>query len=269
MIGIINKEENNDVEAKEEKDSDPSLALALTHPNPTTQLLLSCKPLIHRTESGLNPLVDAAAYLFSIMGKLKYLKSYKNLDQLHTELVEEIKNFQATIEPYHYHKDHLDEYLPVSCYALCITLDDIIATTPWGGQGKWDAHRLVMSFNQEELSHESFLIILERLVRDPNIYIDMMEFLYICLSLGFKCHYNASEFGHEQLEQITNSLYKRIRTHRGNFNKALSPYSIKPRARSRFHSKEIPASFIILAGSVFFVACFTIGKYLLDHLKWN
>ena len=111
--------------------------------NPTTQLLLTGKPSIHRPEAGLNPLVDAAAHLFSLMGKLKFMKSYPYLAKLQADLIEEIQNFQQNVRTSSYSADYLAEYVPISCYALCITLDDIIWSMPWGSQGKWDAYSLV------------------------------------------------------------------------------------------------------------------------------
>lgn len=276
MVGIINRPDVNleqlveqlmvVTHRDEESDtSEQSVRQALTHPNPTTQQLLTSKPLIHRPESGLNPLVDAAAYLFSIMGKLKHIKSYKRLDKLHDELVREIKNFQETIEAYRHYKEYLAEYIHISCYVLCAALDDIIFHTPWGAKGKWDEYSLLVFFNKEQLSPESLLIILERLVCDPAIYIDMIEFIYICLNLGFKCHYNAFEFSHEQLEQIINSLYKRIRAHRGNFNKILSPNSIRPPRQSHINSKKMPSWLVIIIASSIFITFFAIGKYVVDH----
>ncbi len=255
---------------------EPSITTALTHPNPTTQLLLTSKPLIHRADAGVNPLVDAAAYLFSIIGKLKRIKSYKSLKKLHAELMQEVENFQETVQTYNYEASYLAEYLPLSCYILCLTLDEVIASTSWGGQGKWDKYSLVNSFNQEPLSHENFLIILERLVRDPAIYVDVMEFIYICMSLGFKCRYQAVEFNYEQLEQITNSLYKHIRLHRGNFNKILSPFPIKSSPPSRpSYWEKLPVWSVIALSSIFFAIVVLSGNIFLDktfgqlHKKLN
>ena len=75
---------------------------------------------------------------------------------------------------------------------------------------------------------------------DPNIYIDVMEFMYICLSLGFgmRKQHDSHEFNQEQLERVTHSLYKRIRAYRGNFSKVLSPVSIKQRQSSGFFGKK-------------------------------
>lgn len=242
-----------------------SIATAITHSNPTTQFLLASKLITHAPDAGLNPLVDAAAYLFSLMGKLKHIKSYRNLAKLSAELIQEIQNFQESAKTYSYTTQSISEYIPVTCYALCVTLDDIISNTSWGSEGRWDEHSLLVAFNQDSISRESFFIILERLIRDPALYIDVMEFMYVCLSLGFKGHYNHSAFDRDQLEQITNSLYKRIRAHRGDFSKTLSPFHIKPRAQPANQSRKNSGPWLSILLSCSFIAILVIGaKLLLD-----
>lgn len=272
MITIINEQEVNDSdvepatslpEHEEVATTEVSIANALTHFNPTTQQLLLSKIIIHTPEAGLNTLVDTAAYLFSIMGKLKHIKSYRRLDKLSNELKQEIENFQQNASASNF--EYMAEYIPVACYALCVTLDDIISNTPWGSQGKWEPYSLLVSFNQDSISRDSFFIILERLISDPAHYIDLMEFMYICLSLGFKGHYNHSTFDHEQLEQIINALYKRIRAHRGDFSKVLSPFVVRPRvANKQSFMHKIPIWLVTLLSINIIIALFAGARYLLD-----
>ncbi len=265
MMTVI-EEEQVIAPAKEEEIDEPSIATAITHYNPTTQLLLSSKLIPHTPEAGLNPLVDSAAYLFSLMGKLKHIKSYRNLNKLRSELINEIENFQENAKAFCYNTEYVTEYIPVTCYAICLTLDDIISETPWGGEGRWDQYSLLTAFNQDSISRESFFIILERLIRDPALYIDVMEFMYICLSLGFKGHYSRATFNHEQLEQIINALYKRIRAYRGDFTKTLSPFIIKPRAaKTQTTFKKIPVWAIVTASAVIILALFAGTRVLLEH----
>jgi type VI secretion system protein ImpK len=273
MITIINEQEvidretlpENSLHENEEEVSstEVSIANALTHFNPTTQQLLSSKIMLHTPDAGLNPLVDAAAYLFSIMGKLKHIKSYRRLDKLSAELTQAIEDFQQNA--FVGNSEYMAEYIPVACYALCVTLDDIIANTQWGGQGQWDKYSLLASFNQASISRDSFFIILERLISDPEHYIDLMEFMYICLSLGFKGHYNHSTFDHEQLEQIINALYKRIRAYRGDFSKILSPFIIKPRVTSTpSFMHKIPIWLVTLLSINIIIGLFAGARYLID-----
>ncbi|OGT47743.1 MAG: hypothetical protein A3E83_04890 [Gammaproteobacteria bacterium RIFCSPHIGHO2_12_FULL_41_20] len=192
-------------------------------PKPGQQWLPS-KIITHHPKAGLNPLVDTAAYLFSAMGKLKRLKSHRHLGKLQKELTEEIDLFQDKAKMLNYNA----ECLLVCRYALCSSLDDIISNTAWGGQGQWEPYSLLLAYQQDMGHQEKFFAILERLIKNPALYIDLMEFMYLCLSLGFKGQYKTTEYSHHHLELTTEILYQHIRAYRGNFNKTLSPLPIKP-----------------------------------------
>jgi len=267
MITVINEQlsihENelpDDFYSAEDAPLNGKFAIAHAKSASDTQLLLPHKFVTHTPKSGLNPLVDAAAYLFSIMGKLKLLKSYRHLSKLRNELTQEISLFQDAAKSLGYSS----EYILVTRYALCATLDDIISNTPWGAQGQWESHNLMSAFNQESVNQERFFVILERLVKDPSLYIDIMEFMYICLSLGFKGLYRSTEFNNNQLEQITNALYKRIRAYRGDFSKILSPFPIKPPSTAKAAANPWPTWVIILLAVGFSLVLFAGIRYMLN-----
>lgn len=207
-------------------------------------LILQDKFITHHPKAGLNPLVDSAGYLFSLIGQLKNLKSYRQLDQLQKTLVAEISVFQETAKAQGYRS----EYRLVSQYALCVTFDDIIANTSWGGQGQWDEYKLLTVFNLEATQQERFFLILERITKEPALYIDVMELMYICLSLGYKGSYRSTELSQHQLEKITHGLYKRICAYRGHFSRMLSPFPLKA-ARSEKMLKK-PAYWLIFSITV-------------------
>jgi len=229
------------------------------------QLLTRGKFISHHPKAGVNPLVDSAAYLFSIIGRLKQIKSYRHLNKLHKELVTEINTFQDIIKSHGYSS----EYILVSRYALCATLDDIITHTTWGAQGQWDSYSMLTTFSQESSQQERFFIILERLIKDPSLYIDLMEFMYLCLSLGFKGSYRLTEFSNNQLEQICNALYKRIRAHHGDFSKTLSPFPVKPASSSiKMPLQKKPAvGFVMITTACIILMVFIGLGYLLDTIS--
>src|SRR5688572_2836656 len=168
----------------------------------------------HHPKAGLNPLVDTAAYLFSVISKIKPLKSYQDLQKLHQELVNHITLFQDNAKAQGYGS----EYVLVCRFALCATLDDIIANAEWA-ENQWNSYSLLTTFSQEASQPERFFMILERISQDPTLYIDAMEFMYVCLSLGFKGNYRYSEYGQTKLEEITHALYKKIVKTREDFTK--------------------------------------------------
>jgi len=190
--------------------------------------------ITHQPKAGLNPIADAAANLFSIAGQIKPLNNYRHLSKLHQELMQEIQTFQNTAKSQGYSSEHI----LVSRYALCATLDDVIKNTSWGSQGQWDQYSLLSAFHPDTVNPDRFFIILERIIKEPALYIDILELMYICLSLGFVGPYRSIQATSEELksnpynnfqfEKIIQNLYQQIRAYRGDFHKNLSPYLLKP-----------------------------------------
>jgi type VI secretion system protein ImpK len=210
-----------------------------THSN---QTLLHSKFITHNPKAGVNPLVDAAAYLFSSIGKLTFLKSHRNLVKLQKDLINEINTFQETAKA----QGYTSEYILVCRYAVCATVDDIITHTTWGGEGQWENYSVLGIFNQEAPQPDRFFLILERIIKDPALYIDVMEFMYICLSLGYKGNYRTSSHDNQQLETITHSLYRHIRGYHGDYPKGLSPFPIKPAGTPKKSPPKVSYTFTFL-----------------------
>ncbi|OGT53989.1 MAG: hypothetical protein A3E84_01985 [Gammaproteobacteria bacterium RIFCSPHIGHO2_12_FULL_42_13] len=262
MIATQNQPKNDDKHASQAHPITKTPARKDTQ-KPKQQWLPN-KIVTHSPKAGLNPLVDAAAYLFSAIGKLKQLKSHHHLAKLQKELIEEIDSFQDRAKILNYNS----EYVLVCRYALCSSLDDIITNTSWGGQGQWEPYLLLAVYKQDMGHQEKFFMILERLIKNPALYIDLMEFMYLCLSLGFKGQYRTTEYSHHQLELITEILYQHIRAYRGNFNKTLSPFPTKPTATPNNTNKLsqsaiLTLSLLICAGIVLLI--FSGLTFFLDN----
>lgn len=240
-------------------------AIVPSSPSESTPLLLPGKIVSHHPKAGINAMVDVAGYLFSLLGKLKQLKSYRNPGRLQKELLQEINTFHEAIKAHGYNA----EYIVVCRYVLCATFDDILANTNWGGQGQWESYSLLAAYNQDIEHHEKFFTILERAIKEPAYYIDLMEFMYICLSMGYKGSYRATEHNQYQLEQITNNLYKHIRSFRGGFSKTLSPTPL--RFSRMLVKKTIQLRYsllIILGATACIIMTIFIGLgYLMDTMS--
>lgn len=262
---MMNSEQVNSEKTQSNPEGSNSAAPAIRLDTSSQQhLLLPSKFITHHPKSGLNPLVDAAAYLFSVIGKLRQLKSYRNLNKLHQELLQEINAFQDAAKA----QGYTSEYVLVARYAVCATIDDIISSSSWGSQGQWDSYSLLATLNQEPLQQDRFFVILDRISKEPALYIDVMELMYLCLSFGYKGNYRFTEFSHSQLEQITNALYKRIRSQRGDFSKTLSPFPIK--TTSSLHktvTKKAPLWMTVIATLAILLGLFTGLGFLLDNMS--
>lgn len=219
----------------------------------------------HNPKAGLNPLVDAAGYLLSVIGKLKQAKTYRQLNKLQKELIHEINLFNENAK----NRGYNTEYLVVCRYVLCATFDDILCNLSWGAQGQWETYSLLTAFNQDVQHQDKFFTILERAIKEPAHYIDLMELMYICLSIGYKGQYRSTEHSQYQLEQIINNLYKHIRAHRGSFSKILSPMPLKSSRMNANGTRKPSLSmlFIFSITACIIMAIFVSLGYIMDVIS--
>ncbi len=169
--------------------------------------------------AGCNPLIDAANPLFSLAGRLTAASLSLPVDLIQKECIREIEAFQRAAENHGLRA----EYVFVGRLLLCTMLDDMMAETAVGKHGLWLPYRLSLVFHPEASNEERFFFILQRILKDPIVYMDLMELMYICLSLGFKGVYRHADREDDSLNQVTNLLYKQIRLHQNDTGKKLSP----------------------------------------------
>jgi type VI secretion system protein ImpK len=231
--------------------------------NLPAQLLLSDPAANHTPKSGLNPIADAAANLFTIMGKLKRMEFHPHPGKLKTELADKINTFYETVKNHGYST----EYTAVCRYIMCAVLDELTYHSPMGKKGQWEEYNLLVAFHQDLHHQEKFFSIMERIVKEPALYIDLMEFMYLCLSLEYKGRYRHLEHGQYQLEHIINGLYKHIRAYRGSFSKVLTPTPLKTPASLDIrlkHKTSLTSIFIVTACII--LTILVSLSYLMDTL---
>jgi type VI secretion system protein ImpK len=170
--------------------------------------------------TGMNALVACASPLFALISRIRNRAQHVDPDKLRQAVVAEVRAFEsnalsAQIDP---------QAVKVARYALCATLDDVVLNTPWGGQSNWALQSMVGTFHRETVGGDRFYDLLARLEKDPGQNIDLLEFLYTCLSLGFEGRLRVEDRGGDKHLQIRNSLSRIIRGQRGAIERDLSPH---------------------------------------------
>lgn len=170
--------------------------------------------------TGMNQLVACASTLFSLISRIRNRAQHMDPDKLRQSVVAEIRAFenralQAGIPA---------QTVKVARYALCATLDDVVLNTPWGGQSSWGLQSMVGTFHRETVGGDRFYDLLARLEKEPAANIDLLEFLYMCMSLGFEGRLRVEQGGAEKHMQIRAALARIIRGQRGALEWDLSPH---------------------------------------------
>ena len=211
-------------------------------------------------KNGLNPLVNAAATLLTLVHRLRSTMEHNNPPDLHKRLTEEIKAFER-----HARNRGIEADSVIAArYLLCSVIDEVVLNTPWGAGSGWSQHSLLSLFHQETFGGEKSFIILQRLLETPGTHLDILELFYLCLSLGFQGKYRVLPRGGEQLEQIRDNLYNTIEQHRPSREGDLSPHwegTVRPQAYMKNYLPLWVVASVVLAVLVLTYSGFRLWLY--------
>lgn len=176
-------------------------------------------PDVEQGLTGMNPLNACATTLFALVSRIRNRAQHMDPEKLRRAVVSEIRGFenralQAGLDA---------QDIKVARYAICATLDDVVLNTPWGGQSVWTQQSMVGTFHRETVGGDRFYDLLARLEKDPLRNINLLEFLYMCLSLGFEGRLRVEQGGGDRHMQIRAGLARIIADQRGQADRDLSP----------------------------------------------
>lgn len=205
-----------------------------------------------KVERGLNPLTSAAATLLAVLNKLRNTPQHQDVAGLHRHLVDEIKQFDATLKA----QNSRPEIALAARYQICSSLDEAVMNTPWGAQAGWAQRSLLSLFHKETSGGEKFFAILAKMMENPASNLELIELDYLLLSLGFEGKFRIDPRGRDQLETLRDNLYHTIEKLRGEF-----PQDLSPRAATTVRAKKSLTEFIPL----WVITAFVLAAILLVY----
>lgn len=167
---------------------------------------------------GLNTLEAAACPVINAAVGLRQSTSRPDLSEVRERITRLLKQFRDRAEQ----MGHERETIRRAHYALCAFIDEIVLSTPWGGQSRWQEHSLLSTFHRQTWGGEEFFNIVDRAQTDAARNRDLLELLYLLLALGFEGRYAAAPDGRDRLEQVRESLFQGIRNQRPELERDLS-----------------------------------------------
>ena len=148
---------------------------------PLTSNLTSATPL-RDTRASDNPLVRAFAALLGIAPELERAIAPDNPDLLRTRLLENLTYARDGAVSMGVPLTRADQ----GAWFVGALLDDVALNTPWGGSSGWPRQPLVASMYGNVDAGERFYDLAEDLLRYPERDPQLMELVFLCLSLGFR-----------------------------------------------------------------------------------
>ncbi|MBU2980571.1 type IVB secretion system protein IcmH/DotU [Lentibacter algarum] len=137
---------------------------------------------VRSTRSSDNPLVNAFSTLLGLAPELESAAVPENPEVLRTRLLETLTQARDSAVAVGVPLSRADQ----GAWFVAALLDDIALNTPWGGNSGWPRMPLVVSMYGNVDAGERFFDLAEDLVRFPERDPQLMELVFLCLSLGFR-----------------------------------------------------------------------------------
>lgn len=150
-------------------------------PTPGTPTPISNSPLRDARASD-NPLLRAFAALLGIAPELERAMPPENPDLLRTRLHENLVYARDGAVSMGVPLTRADQ----GAWFVGALLDDVALNTPWGGASGWPRQPLVASMYGNVDAGERFFDLAEDLLRYPERDPQLLELVFLCLSLGFR-----------------------------------------------------------------------------------
>ncbi|SDE47529.1 type VI secretion system protein ImpK [Paracoccus isoporae] len=137
---------------------------------------------LRSTRANDNPLVRAFAALLGIAPELQRAVAPENPDLLRTRLQDNLTHARDSAVTMGVPLTRADQ----AAWFVGALLDDVAINTPWGGSSGWPRQPLVASIYGHVDSGERFFDLAEELLRHPARDPELLELVFMCLSLGFR-----------------------------------------------------------------------------------
>lgn len=156
---------------------------------------------------GSNPILAEANGILSIIGQIRATASHSDVLFLKETLAQKLRDYENRLRQQNINLETID----TARYCLCCAIDEAVLNTNWGSQSTWSHDSLLTSFYSSSQGGEAFFQHLETCMSFPETQLDLLELMYVCMSLGFVGQYRLEKNGletHRRLRKQVVSVLK-------------------------------------------------------------
>jgi type VI secretion system protein ImpK len=207
-----------------------------------------------------NALVDAATPLLGLAIRVRKMDKDTEVQVLYDRVHNQVAAIGEEIRKLGYDNGVILAYR----YCLCSFLDEAVMGTPWGSQSVWAERSLLSVYHNETWGGEKFFTIMSRMLMEPEQYKDVLEFIYVCLCLGFKGKYSVQQNGGEELQRIIEKLHRVLRRMRGDAPEQLGDAMVNVAPRNYRYDRRLPWWTPWAVGTGLLMAVFLVYSFKLS-----
>lgn len=211
----------------------------------------------------LNPILQSCGDFLALISKFRqpefrYALNTDEFQKLVRTQFESIENKWAQ-------KNITPENIKLAKYALAAFFDELVMTSDWSGRLSWMSRTLQWLYFGEHAAGEGFFTRLTELRQQSPEKIDLLEFYYVCLQLGFEGKYRVHH--PERLNILIDELKNNLRRYRELGSLELTPAANKVLSLATI-SQQIPY-WTIVACVVAFMVVIYLGFVVAIHNTAN
>ncbi|MDA9556429.1 type IVB secretion system protein IcmH/DotU [Vibrio sp.] len=166
------------------------------------------KEFLKHFDKAENQLLNISSELLALILKIKTIPQPDNLADFRFILKDQINSLKAKGNELHYPVAVIDKL----CFLYAVVLDEFINYTQWGEDVSWENKTLLSELFGMRNGGELFYTVTEKALRQPQKMVDLLEVIYIFLSIGFRGKYR--DLGNDDLKSITHQLEQVISIYR-------------------------------------------------------
>ncbi|AYO23016.1 type VI secretion system protein TssL, long form [Vibrio owensii] len=158
---------------------------------------------------GTNPILAEANGILSIIGQIRATATHSDVFFLKETLAQKLRDYENRLRQKNINLETID----TARYCLCCAIDEAILNTNWGSQSAWSHDSLLTSFYSSSQGGEAFYQHLEKCMSFPESHLDLLELMYVCLSLGFVGQYRLEKNGLEAHRRLRKQVMATLKNH--------------------------------------------------------
>jgi len=211
--------------------------------------------------NNINPMIDAATPLLGMVLRMKAMSETPLSEKLYQQVVMDITSIEQQLQIQGYEPGAIVSFR----YVLCTFIDETALGLGWDQDNGWVKQSLLVHFHNESWGGEKAFVLIERLLGEPKRYLDLIEFIYLCLCLGYRGRYKVSAGQNDEFNHLLRRLQKQIQQLRGNA-KPIVLFEKGDNQQSRYRlGKRLGARYILIGTAVFALIIHSIYSSRLNY----
>lgn len=215
--------------------------------------------------NSLNPMIDVATPLLGMVVRMKSMSETPLSEKLYQQVVTDIQAIEQQLQTQGYEPGAIVSFR----YVLCTFIDETALGLGWDKDNGWVKQSLLVHFHNESWGGEKVFILIERLLGEPKRYLDLLEFIYLCLCLGYRGRYKVSHSHNDDLNKLLRRLQKQIQQFRGDSQPTVL-YQENEKKHHQYHlGRRFGVYYIVIGALLFSTVIYTIYASRLNNQTFS